>query len=377
MSDKSTKPEQSSKTNYSVPNLERSFLIMEHLGQSSEGCTLTELVKLTGFPQNSIFRICRTLGELGYLSCNQENKRYQLTQRILNLAVGAVSPAKASCPSPPPTSSKSPKKLARPAVWAPSWATKVLCSALKMAPTPSVSRSISASPSTCTPQPLARPCSPITRTNNPLSRILSSPALPERRSQSLPTCSSTSKKLTECGYGVDREEEFAGQHCIGSAIRIPGRRLGLLHLDHRTQLPTQAHRLPPRRPTHPQRLPRYREQARVSIIRTTCSPKHQFIISACGCSPWSCVCPAPSQRKKRTNLPKNTGPIRNHKNRPCPKSLVIPAPTPSTPLSPPDSRPNPSRRTPPPSPASCCAASAMTSPAYLPPQPSMIHSSTQ
>ena len=27
--------------------------------------------------------------------------------------------------------------------------------------------------------------------------------------------------VAQCGYGVDREEEFAGQHCIGSAIRLP------------------------------------------------------------------------------------------------------------------------------------------------------------
>lgn len=54
--------------------------------------TLTELVNQTRLPQNSIFRICRTLGELGYLNRNADTKRFQLTQRILNLALGAVSP---------------------------------------------------------------------------------------------------------------------------------------------------------------------------------------------------------------------------------------------------------------------------------------------
>lgn len=83
---------ESTKPNYSVPNLERSFVIMEEIGKSHEGLTLTELVNQTGFPQNSIFRISRTLGELGYLNRNADTKRFQLTQRILNLALGAVSP---------------------------------------------------------------------------------------------------------------------------------------------------------------------------------------------------------------------------------------------------------------------------------------------
>lgn len=79
---------------YSVPNLERSFRILELLGQTNEGHTLTELTQLTGYPQNSIFRICRTLEELGYLKRNESTKKHQLTQRILNLALGAVTPGK-------------------------------------------------------------------------------------------------------------------------------------------------------------------------------------------------------------------------------------------------------------------------------------------
>jgi len=82
------------KTPYSVPNLERSFIIMECLGQSSEGLTLTELVNQTGLPQNSIFRICRTLETLGYLTRHPESKRHHLTQKIINLALGAITPGK-------------------------------------------------------------------------------------------------------------------------------------------------------------------------------------------------------------------------------------------------------------------------------------------
>lgn len=82
------------KSPYSVPNLERSFRIMECLGQSSEGLTLTELVNETGLPQNSIFRICRTLETLGYLTRHPETKRHHLTPQIINLALGAISPGK-------------------------------------------------------------------------------------------------------------------------------------------------------------------------------------------------------------------------------------------------------------------------------------------
>lgn len=67
---------------------------MECLGQSSEGLTLTELVNRTGLPQNSIFRICRTLETLGYLTRHPATKRHHLTQSIINLALGAISPGK-------------------------------------------------------------------------------------------------------------------------------------------------------------------------------------------------------------------------------------------------------------------------------------------
>lgn len=84
----------STATQYSVPNLERSFRILELLGQTNEGLTLTELTQLTRYPQNSIFRICRTLEELGYLKRNESTKKHQLTPRILNLALGAITPGK-------------------------------------------------------------------------------------------------------------------------------------------------------------------------------------------------------------------------------------------------------------------------------------------
>jgi len=81
-------------TSYSVPNLERSFVIMECLGESSEGLTFTELAKQTGLPQNSIFRICKTLESLGYLTRNPDSKRHILTQKIITLALGAITPGK-------------------------------------------------------------------------------------------------------------------------------------------------------------------------------------------------------------------------------------------------------------------------------------------
>ena len=82
------------KNQYSVPNLERAFSIMECLGQTSEGLTLTELVNETQLPQNAVFRICRTLESLGYLTRNPETKRHHLTQQIIHLALGAITPGR-------------------------------------------------------------------------------------------------------------------------------------------------------------------------------------------------------------------------------------------------------------------------------------------
>ncbi len=83
-----------SKKTYSVPNLERSFRILECLSDSRHGMNLTELVKATGYPNNSVFRICHTLEELGYINRDEVNRTYRISMRILNLALGSVSPGK-------------------------------------------------------------------------------------------------------------------------------------------------------------------------------------------------------------------------------------------------------------------------------------------
>ena len=219
MSDKSTKPEQSSKTNYSVPNLERSFLIMEHLGQSSEGCTLTELVKLTGFPQNSIFRICRTLGELGYLSCNQENKRYQLTQRILNLAVGAVSPGKSIVPIASPYLKQIAQETGETCCLGTIVGNKGVVLCVEDGTHPfrfSIDLGISFHLHTSAPGKAML-------ANHPDKQsIVQNLEFPRFTEETITKPADLLKHLeavAQCGYGVDREEEFAGQHCIGSAIR--------------------------------------------------------------------------------------------------------------------------------------------------------------
>lgn len=214
----------SNPTNYSVPNLERSFIIMEHLGQSGEGCTLTELVKLTGFPQNSIFRICRTLSELGYVSRNHDNKRYQLTQRILNLAVGAVAPGKSILPLASPYLREIARETGETCCLGTIVDTKGVILAVEDGSHPfrfHIDLGISFHLHTSAPGKAMLATLP-TKEREALAARLAMPSFTDNTITTAPALIEHLDEVQQCGYGVDREEEFAGQHCIGSAIRIPG-----------------------------------------------------------------------------------------------------------------------------------------------------------
>ncbi len=212
-------PDNQTVTNYSVPNLERSFIIMEHLSQSSEGCTLTELVKFTGFPQNSIFRICRTLGELGYVTRNHENKRFLLTQRILNLAVGAVSPGKNIVPIAAPYLKEIAQKTGETCCLGTIVDTKGVVLAVEDGSHPfrfHIDLGISFHLHTSAP---GKAMLATLQDRQSLVNRLEFPSFTKRTITTPTAFLDHLEDVEQCGYGTDREEEFAGQHCIGSAIQ--------------------------------------------------------------------------------------------------------------------------------------------------------------
>ncbi|NQZ56807.1 MAG: IclR family transcriptional regulator [Lentisphaeraceae bacterium] len=77
--------------NYSVPNLERALSIMEHLSQSPEGATQAEICAHFEYPKNSVYRICSSLVDRGYLQKNNTSQKFTLTRKLLAVAYGALS----------------------------------------------------------------------------------------------------------------------------------------------------------------------------------------------------------------------------------------------------------------------------------------------
>lgn len=75
---------------YKVPNLEKGIAIIELLTGKNEGLTLQEIRIATEISQTSAYRILNTLVRLGYLSYDDENKRYRLTRKILTMGFRTV-----------------------------------------------------------------------------------------------------------------------------------------------------------------------------------------------------------------------------------------------------------------------------------------------
>jgi DNA-binding IclR family transcriptional regulator len=73
---------------YNVPNLVRAFQLLEFMAQEPQSWSITELSDRLGFPKNSVFRICRSLHEMGYLT--QTGKSYFLSPKLLALGYAAL-----------------------------------------------------------------------------------------------------------------------------------------------------------------------------------------------------------------------------------------------------------------------------------------------
>jgi DNA-binding IclR family transcriptional regulator len=75
---------------YNVPGLERGLRVIALLDDHSEGLTQEDLVESTGYPRNSVYRICVTLEEMGYILRDDETRRYTLSRKMLALGWGAL-----------------------------------------------------------------------------------------------------------------------------------------------------------------------------------------------------------------------------------------------------------------------------------------------
>ncbi len=76
---------------YSVPNLERALKIMELLSYHKEGLIAASIVKELAYPKNSVFRICNTLVNTGYLMYRSNTQQLVLTRKLFAVGYRAIS----------------------------------------------------------------------------------------------------------------------------------------------------------------------------------------------------------------------------------------------------------------------------------------------
>jgi len=70
----------------SSPGTDRTLDILEVLSRHPDGLTLSELVRSTALPQNSVFRISNALHARGYLHRRESDKRFVLSNKLFDLA---------------------------------------------------------------------------------------------------------------------------------------------------------------------------------------------------------------------------------------------------------------------------------------------------
>lgn len=68
------------------PSTDRALDIFEALSSADGGLTLSELVRATELPQNSVFRIANALLARGYLHRRENDKRFTLSNKLFDLA---------------------------------------------------------------------------------------------------------------------------------------------------------------------------------------------------------------------------------------------------------------------------------------------------
>jgi len=68
------------------PGVDRALEILEALGGSAGGLTLSELSAKLGFPKNAVFRITNTLRARGYLARDEKSLRFRLTDKLLRVS---------------------------------------------------------------------------------------------------------------------------------------------------------------------------------------------------------------------------------------------------------------------------------------------------
>jgi len=75
---------------YIIPNLDRALRVLELLGEAGEHLSVSSIASKLGIPQNSAFRIGRTLEARGYVVRDPDTKTFQLTPKLFTVGAAAA-----------------------------------------------------------------------------------------------------------------------------------------------------------------------------------------------------------------------------------------------------------------------------------------------
>ena len=76
---------------YTIPSLDRALRALELLSASDHALPVSAIASSLGIPQNSAFRITRTLEARGYLSRDADTKQFSLTPKLFAIGAPAAS----------------------------------------------------------------------------------------------------------------------------------------------------------------------------------------------------------------------------------------------------------------------------------------------
>jgi len=73
---------------YLIPNIARALKILEYLAGDKNEAGIAEISKEFGYPNNSVFRVIKSLEYYGYVEENE--RKYRITSRLLSLGYSAM-----------------------------------------------------------------------------------------------------------------------------------------------------------------------------------------------------------------------------------------------------------------------------------------------
>lgn len=75
---------------YIIPNLQNALSLVDIISKHRNGMSLPEMIQHTGVPKSTLFRICSTLMESGYLTKEEETGNFLLTRKFLRIGLAAL-----------------------------------------------------------------------------------------------------------------------------------------------------------------------------------------------------------------------------------------------------------------------------------------------